>query len=69
MQLTLNTIQKLTDRRNADNANSGDTSGEVGSGSATSVTTNLGDLPVVGGFLDGAVLTTAYGENDPINSC
>ena len=56
---------KVDGAKNADNNNSGDTSGSVGAGESISLTTNLGDLPVVGSFLDGAVLTSAYGENDP----
>ena len=32
----------------------------VGSGESLSIKTTLGDLPVVGGFLGNAVLTTGY---------
>ena len=45
-------------QKNADNAASGDTSSSVGSGSSLSIKTNLGDLPVVGSFLDGFTLTS-----------
>jgi hypothetical protein len=53
-------IPKADGTENADNANSGDTSGAVGSGESVSIKTNLGDLPGLGSFLDGATLTTGY---------
>jgi hypothetical protein len=57
---------KIDSQKNADNVASGQTSGGEGVGSASSISikTNMADLPFVGGFLDGATLTTAYGESD-----
>jgi hypothetical protein len=55
---------KVDSTKNADNAASGDASGSVGSGSSVSINTNLADLPIVGGALDGATLRTGYSEND-----
>ena len=46
----------------SDNAASGDASASVGSGSVISIKTNLGDLPVVGSYLDGFALTTGATE-------
>ena len=50
--------------KNADNASSGDQDGTSGSGYSASLKTNMGDLPIVGAFLDGATLTTGVSEND-----
>ena len=57
---------KIDSQKNADNVASGITSGGEAVGSATSVSikTDMAGLPLVGGFLDGATLTTAYGESD-----
>ena len=40
----------------------------VGSGSSLSIKTNLGDLPVVGSFLDGFTLTSGASEHDENNT-
>ena len=55
---------KIDGAKNADNAASGDTSSSVGSGSSLSIKTNLGDVPVVGTFLDGFTLTSGASEHD-----
>ena len=60
-------IPKVDGTENADNANSADAGNSVGSGESISIKTNLGDLPVVGAFLDGATLTTGY-ETDEIST-
>ena len=57
-------IPKADGAKNADNAASGDTSSSVGSGSSLSIKTNLGDVPVVGTFLDGFTLTSGASEHD-----
>jgi hypothetical protein len=54
---------KVDGALNKDNVASADTSGSVGSGSSLSINTNLADLPIVGGALDGATLRTGYSEN------
>ncbi len=53
-------IPKADSTENADNANSADAGNSVGSGDSISIKTNLGDVPVLGAFLDGATLTTGY---------
>jgi len=55
---------KVDSDKNEDNTSSADTSASVGSGSSISINTNLADLPLVGGALDGATLRTGYSEND-----
>ena len=50
--------------KNADNASSGDQGGNTGSAYSASLKTNMGDLPIVGSFLDGATLTTGVAETD-----
>ena len=55
---------KADGTKNADNASSADTNSAVGSGSSLSIKTNLGDVPVVGSFLDGFTLTTGASEHD-----
>jgi len=57
---------KIDSQKNTDNVASGQTSGgeAVGSASSLSIKTDMSGLPLVGGFLDGATLTTAYGESD-----
>ncbi len=57
-------VPKMDGAKNADKAASGDTNAAVGSMSEITLTTNLADLPVVGGFLDGATLTTGFAEHD-----
>ena len=53
---------KVDGAKPSDNAASGDESASVGSGSSLSIKTNLGDLPVVGSFVDGFALTTGVTE-------
>ena len=60
-------IPKADGTENADNANSVDAGNSVGSGESISIKTNLGDLPAIGAFLDGATLTTGY-ETDEIST-
>ena len=59
---------KTDGTKNADNNASGATAAAAGStkgsGSSLSIKTNVGDLPVVGAFADGLVLTTGYSEQD-----
>ena len=50
--------------KNKDNASSGDQNGTTGSAYSASLKTNMGDLPFVGSFLDGATLTTGVAETD-----
>ena len=53
-------VPKADSTENADNANSGAAGNSVGSGESITIKTNLGDLPLVGGALDGLVVTTGY---------
>ena len=53
-------VPKADATENADNASSANGSASVGSGESISLKTNLADLPGVGAFLDGAMLTTGY---------
>ena len=57
---------KTDTTNNGDKANSNNTSAAVGSGSSITLRTPFAGLPVVGGALDGLVLTTGYaqGENN-----
>jgi hypothetical protein len=56
---------KVDSTKNADNAASGTgSSSSVGAGSSISINTNLADLPIIGGALDGATLRTGYSENE-----
>ena len=55
---------KIDSTKNADNNASGDASHSVGSASSLTIKTDMSGLPLVGGFLDGATLTTGYGESD-----
>jgi hypothetical protein len=59
---------KTDGQKNADNVASGSTAAGAGStkgsGSSISVKTNAGDLPFVGGYLDGLTITTGYAEVD-----
>jgi len=50
--------------KNADNASSGDAGNSKGSAYSASLKTNLGELPIIGSFLDGATLTTGVAEKD-----
>ena len=58
---------KIDSTKNADNAASADASATVGAGSSLSINTNLANLPIVGGMLDGATLRTGYSENENSN--
>ena len=49
---------KIDSTKNADNNASENADPAVGGGSSLSIKTNLGDLPVVGSFLDGFTLTS-----------
>ncbi len=51
---------KADDTKNADNSNSSDANHSVGSGESISIATNLADLPILGGYLDGATLKAGY---------
>jgi hypothetical protein len=53
---------KTDGKKNGDNAASGDQSASNGSGTSISLKTPFAGLPVVGGALDGLVLTTGYAE-------
>jgi hypothetical protein len=55
---------KIDSTKNKDNNASGDASHSVGSASSLTIKTDMSGLPLVGGFLDGATLTTGYGESD-----
>lgn len=57
-------VPKVDGAENADKAASGDTSASVGSGFEVVVRNNMGDLPVVGSFLDGNTLTLGYAEDE-----
>ena len=48
----------------SDNASSGDQNGTTGSAYSATLTTNAGDLPVIGSFLDGATLRLGVSETD-----
>ena len=53
---------KTDTSKNGDKANSNNTNAAVGSGSSITLKTPMSGLPVVGGALDGLVLTTGYAE-------
>ena len=53
---------KYDGTKNADNAASTTASHSVGSAQSVSIKTDMGGLPVVGGYLDGLTLTSGYGE-------
>ena len=55
---------KIDGNKNTDNQASAVTNAGVGSAYSASLKTNLGDLPAVGGFLGGAVLTLGVGEEE-----
>jgi len=48
----------------SDNASSGDQNGTTGSAYSATLTTNAGDLPVIGSFLDGATIRLGVSETD-----
>ena len=57
-------VPKMDGVENTEKAASGDTNAAVGSMYEVSIKTALGDLPVVGSYLDGATLTTGFAEHD-----
>jgi hypothetical protein len=57
-------IPKADAAENADGVASADTNAGVGSGMEIVIKNNMGDLPVVGSFLDGNTLTLGYGEEE-----
>ena len=57
-------VPKMDGAENTEKAASGDTNAAVGSMYEVSIKTALGDLPVVGSYLDGATLTTGFAEHD-----
>jgi hypothetical protein len=60
-------IPKVDGAENADNATSTNTNAAVGSGRSISVKLPLGNLPVLGGYMDGAMLTGGY-EIDEVST-
>ena len=56
---------KTDTKNNADKVSSGNTNAAVGSGSSITLKTPFAGLPVVGGALDGLVLTTGYSQGEP----
>ncbi len=60
-------VPKHDGAKNADNNASADTDANVGDMSEITLKTNLGDLPVLGSYLDGATLTTGLAEHDHSN--
>ena len=65
--LNVKYYHKVDSTKNADNASSGDANANKGSAYSASLKTSLGELPVVGSFLDGATLTTGVAEKDHSN--
>ena len=57
-------VPKADAAENADGAASGDTNAAVGSGMELVIKNNMGDLPIVGSFLDGNNLTLGYAEEE-----
>ena len=57
-------VPKADATENADKAASGDANAAVGSGMEIVIRNNMGDLPVVGSFLDGNSLTVGYAEEE-----
>ena len=57
-------VPKADAGENADGVSSADTNAAVGSGMEIVVKNNMGDLPVVGSFLDGNTLTVGYAEEE-----
>ncbi len=60
-------IPKVDGSENADNATSTDTNAAVGSGRSISAKMPLGNVPVLGAYLDGATLTAGY-ETDEVST-
>lgn len=57
-------VPKADAAENADGTASADTNAGVGSGMEIVIKNNMGDLPVVGSFLDGNTLTVGYAEEE-----
>ena len=57
-------VPKADATENADGASSADANAAVGSGMEIVIKNNMGDLPVVGSFLDGNTLTVGYAEEE-----
>tara|TARA_B100001057_G_scaffold499700_1_gene611360 strand:- start:503 stop:1519 length:1017 start_codon:yes stop_codon:yes gene_type:complete len=57
-------VPKADATKNADKTASADTNAAVGSIQAITIKTSLGDLPLLGSYLDGATLTTGYLDHD-----
>ena len=57
-------VPKMDGQKNEEKQTSADTNAAVGSMYEVSIKTALGDLPVVGSYLDGATLTTGFAEHD-----
>ena len=57
-------VPKADAAENADKTASTDSNAAVGSGMEIVVKNNMGDLPVVGSFLDGNTLTVGYAEEE-----
>ena len=57
-------VPKMDGNLNNEKEASADTNAGVGSMYEVSIKTALGDLPVVGSYLDGATLTTGFAEHD-----
>ena len=57
-------VPKMDGNLNNEKEASADTNAGVGSMYEVSVKTSLGDLPVIGSYLDGATLTTGVAEHD-----
>ena len=55
---------KVDSTKNIDNNASAGANHGVGSGESISIATNLADLPVIGGALDGATLKTGYSTDE-----
>ena len=55
---------KYDSTKNADNAASLGANHAIGSAQSLTVKTDMGGLPVVGGYLDGLTLTTGYSETE-----
>ena len=57
-------VPKMDGNKNEEKEASGDTNAGVGDMYEVTIKTALGDLPVVGSYLDGATLTTGFAEHD-----
>jgi hypothetical protein len=61
-------VPKADATENADGVASGDANAGVGSGMEIVIKNNMGDLPVVGSFLDGNTLTLGYAEEEVLTT-